>query len=158
MPREKRKAISSLGGKISGQIRKEKRTYAELARYALTLKPGKEIIGRTRFVYPEIKDETLTVKEMMVLGIANRAMHGDVGAFVKMQELAPDKNDDTQQSGALNLSDFYACCEACGYPKPYPKQIEMADFVFDMADEPKMLLGARKYGKTDYCTIVKARI
>lgn len=46
---------------------------------------------------------------------------------------------------------------ATGYPSPYPKQHEMRSFAIDDADEvPRLLLGARKYGKTDFVTILGA--
>lgn len=40
-----------------------------------------------------------------------------------------------------------------GYPSPYPKQIEMFNFAFNNS-VPRMILGARGYGKTDYITIL----
>lgn len=40
-----------------------------------------------------------------------------------------------------------------GYPRPYPKQLEMCSFGFDET-EPRMLMGARGYGKTDYVTVL----
>jgi hypothetical protein len=39
-----------------------------------------------------------------------------------------------------------------GYPRPYPKQIEMAMWYLEQFD-PRLLLGSRGYGKTDYVTI-----
>lgn len=48
---------------------------------------------------------------------------------------------------------FEEFCECAGYPRPYPKQVEMRDFAFNESD-PRMLLGARGYGKTDYMTIL----
>jgi hypothetical protein len=42
---------------------------------------------------------------------------------------------------------------AAGYPPPFPKQIEMVDFLLTLKD-PRLLLGARGYGKTDYLTIM----
>lgn len=50
----------------------------------------------------------------------------------------------------LSFSEF---CANAKYPSPYPKQIEMVDFVFNQTD-PRLLLGARGYGKTDYPTIM----
>ena len=44
-------------------------------------------------------------------------------------------------------------CERALYPRPFPKQIEMANWAFDHKDEPRLILGARGYGKTDYVTI-----
>lgn len=47
--------------------------------------------------------------------------------------------------------DFAAFCMAHGYPRPYPKQKQMALFV--LANGPRLLLGSRGYGKTDYAVI-----
>jgi len=44
---------------------------------------------------------------------------------------------------------FTAFCEVVGYPAPYPKQIEMKDFIIH-GSGVRMLLGSRGYGKTDY--------
>lgn len=44
-------------------------------------------------------------------------------------------------------------CERSQYPKPFPKQVEMADWAFVHKEEPRLILGARGYGKTDYVTI-----
>lgn len=48
---------------------------------------------------------------------------------------------------------FTQFCTDAGYPPPYPKQIEMYDFSVTQT-EPRMLLGARGVGKTDYITIL----
>lgn len=48
---------------------------------------------------------------------------------------------------------FDQFCINSAYPKPYAKQHEMMEFGFSIAD-PRMLLGARGYGKTDYDTIL----
>lgn len=50
----------------------------------------------------------------------------------------------------LSFSDF---CVAVDYPKPFKKQVEMKNFIFS-GDFPRMVLGARGYGKTDYGTIL----
>jgi len=48
---------------------------------------------------------------------------------------------------------FEDFCEAAKYPRPYEKQVEMKDFLLH-EEEPRILLGARGYGKTDYMTIL----
>jgi len=53
---------------------------------------------------------------------------------------------------------FEEFCQLAGYPAPYEKQKEMAQFAFP--DDPKLqiprlILGARGYGKTDYITILR---
>lgn len=56
----------------------------------------------------------------------------------------------SEEAKILNFTDF---CLAVDYPKPFPKQIEMKNFMFT-GDFPRMVLGARGYGKTDYGTIL----
>lgn len=53
----------------------------------------------------------------------------------------------------LPQATFYEFCEKAGYPRPFDKQIEMMQFGMNES-EPRMLLGARGYGKTDYITIL----
>lgn len=48
---------------------------------------------------------------------------------------------------------FIDFCKGANYPQPFPKQIEMKEFMFS-GDFPRMVLGARGYGKTDYGTIL----
>ncbi len=50
----------------------------------------------------------------------------------------------------VSFTDF---CVKAGYPAPFPKQIEMKDFGIAV-DVPRLLLGSRGYGKTDYITIL----
>lgn len=48
---------------------------------------------------------------------------------------------------------FYQFCVDAGYPAPFDKQRDMRDFCFDDS-VPRLLLGSRGYGKTDYLTIL----
>lgn len=48
---------------------------------------------------------------------------------------------------------FAQFCEAASYPTPFPKQEEMRSFGMDETD-PRLLLGSRNYGKTDYITVL----
>jgi hypothetical protein len=56
----------------------------------------------------------------------------------------------SQVQGKKSFEEF---CVAAGYPAPYEKQHEMRAFAFDQKD-PRLVLGARGYGKTDYLTIL----
>lgn len=52
---------------------------------------------------------------------------------------------------------FEEFCELAGYPKPYQKQEQMRLFAFPEDENlrvPRLILGARGYGKTDYITIL----
>lgn len=57
---------------------------------------------------------------------------------------------ETPKQEKKTFTDF---CKAAGYPDPYPKQIEMMQFGMSEED-PRLLLGARGYGKTDYITVM----
>lgn len=49
--------------------------------------------------------------------------------------------------------DFQTFCARANYANPYDKQMEMRRFAFDETD-PRLLLGSRGYGKTDYVTVM----
>ena len=57
------------------------------------------------------------------------------------------------QSSPPGKKTFVEFCTAAGYPAPFAKQIEMQLFGFSETD-PRILLGSRGYGKTDYVTIL----
>lgn len=48
---------------------------------------------------------------------------------------------------------FTQFCVKVGYPEPFPKQLEMREFGMKPGP-PRLLLGARGYGKTDYVTVL----
>lgn len=52
--------------------------------------------------------------------------------------------------GKKSFEDF---CTTAGYPKPFARQIEMMTFGMGV-DDPRLLMGARGYGKTDYVTVL----
>ncbi len=81
-----------------------------------------------------------------IFWLKNRRPH--LWRDVKMLELPPAFS--TEKKVQKTFSEF---CETAGYPKPYPKQIEMLSF--GMTETvPRLLLGSRGYGKTDYITIL----
>ena len=61
------------------------------------------------------------------------------------QQLSNDKN-------IIKFKQYAEFVKDANYPDPYPKQFEMRDFANQ--DGIKLLLAARKYGKTDYLTIL----
>ena len=73
----------------------------------------------------------------------------------------PDKPQTPPPPGKAEVSDedaypvsFTRFCVRAGYPPPYAKQCEMLEFAINDHAEPGLLLGARKYGKTDYVTVM----
>lgn len=55
--------------------------------------------------------------------------------------------------GRATVSDFSDFCKQADYPPPFPLQEEMKRFIFKKGT-PRLVLGARRYGKTDYGTIL----
>jgi hypothetical protein len=153
MTAEERAQITSKGGKASGLVRQQKKTYREIADALLRMKPTAELLKKFKGISPNMKNVPTDLKVLMVLGQIGRAIKGDTKAFEAVRDIS--EIDDKQREGTIANS-FYACCEVCGYPPPYMKQVEMADFVFDVLPEPRLLLGARRYGKSEYAVIIKA--
>lgn len=72
--------------------------------------------------------------------------------FAKKREIQilPEDPEPESPPDKRSFSEF---CEKAGYPKPFDKQLEMMNF--GMAETvPRLLLGSRGYGKTDYVTIL----
>lgn len=86
------------------------------------------------------------------MGSGSAAMAIFLGKTILGQTDQPrlPENDGPKKPQKKTFEEF---CETAGYPKPYPQQVEMKDFVI-ADDEPRLLLGARGYGKTDYPEIM----
>lgn len=65
-------------------------------------------------------------------------------------EEAKQKLAGSVQGELLSFREF---CERAGYPPPFEKQTDMMNFAV-AKDVPRLLLGARNYGKTDYAVIL----
>jgi hypothetical protein len=115
-----------------------------------------------------LNKENLSLLELWLLKVIQTGMKtGNYFTLDKMLDRVVGKtvsgrspleiaNKEENKEEKIDLNNFEKCCAACGYAKPYPKQVDMAEFIFDSSNEPRLLLGARKYGKTDYCVIVKS--
>jgi hypothetical protein len=62
------------------------------------------------------------------------------------------KNKD-QITRSTPIRSFHEFCHVSDYPPPFDKQVEMMEFGMQ-GEDPKLLLGSRGYGKTDYVTIM----
>lgn len=60
-----------------------------------------------------------------------------------------------ESTGKVQKRTFEEFCEQAGYFIPYPKQVEMMEFVIHET-RPRMLMGSRGYGKTDIAEIMGA--
>jgi hypothetical protein len=89
------------------------------------------------------------------------AMTGNVSMLIWLGKQYLNQSEKSQvlepgpkkEAPKLNSFSFETFCELAGYPKPFAKQIEMKDFLMNTKGV-KMLLGARAYGKSDYCVVL----
>lgn len=64
--------------------------------------------------------------------------------------------EDGARARAVGKKTFEEFCTCALYPLPFAKQLDMYRFGFCEEKVPRMLLGSRGYGKTDYLTILGA--
>lgn len=87
-------------------------------------------------------------------GAATLAIYLDKKVF---PDENPDKQPPPQDENDFQLdiraNDFRTFCENAQYPRPFDPQLEMREFCLD-GEEPRLLLGARGYGKSDYATVL----
>lgn len=108
-----------------------------------------------------LKSGQLPMLELVVAKILAKAFNeGDQRRleFVLDRLIGKAPSEPTPPSipSAFELSQKVSYTQFClnaGYPAPYPKQVEMLDFAMNVED-PRLLLGARGYGKTDYTTVL----
>lgn len=102
----------------------------------------------------KLRKTQMALIEKMGPGAATMAIYLDKKMF-------PNENPDRPQLPFSNdlkdvtpqVKTFEQFCIDAGYFKPFEKQIEMMRFAIEEAGV-RLLLGARGYGKTDYCTIM----
>lgn len=101
------------------------------------------------------------VKEIIELLQTGRMFDSDKmsGWFRILSYCEPKPGPIREDEGSLTLIDrsrtFEEFVEVAGYPKPFPAQMEMVEWTFeDDLKEPRLLLGSRGYGKTDYVSLL----
>ena len=71
-----------------------------------------------------------------------------IGKVTQTVHIQPSDDPEGNQGAS-----FHEFCARAGYPQPYPTQCDMMEFGMHLT-MPRMLLGARGYGKTDYVVIL----
>ncbi len=108
-----------------------------------------------------LKSGTLPMIELVVAKILAKAFNeGDQRRLefvidrligkAPLEASPPPTPSEFERSQKVSFTEF---CTRAGYPPPYKKQVEMLDFAMNNQD-PRLLLGARGYGKTDYTTVL----
>lgn len=97
---EKRE-IATQGGIASGEARRKKKLFAELAQTALEMRPT----PKTAKIMQELgfTDDELTLKSACIVGLIKEAQNGNVKAFEKLQELTGElpEESNSKDNGIL---------------------------------------------------------
>lgn len=118
------------------RLRKLQWDIAEKGNPAMAIWLGKQNLGQS----DKAMDEEI-IEAIQESGLTRHA------AIEILRNVAKVKELDSQK---VSFEEF---CKKAGYPAPYPKQIEMRDFILGES-VARLLLGARGYGKTDYTIIM----
>jgi hypothetical protein len=123
--------------KISGRTKLKKIQFkiAEEGNAAMAIFLGKHLLGQSDRAIDEV-----ILDEAQKAGLTKDQVIELIRGYASQNISMPKKS-------------FEEFCISAGYPRPYPKQIDMQHFAFDLND-PRLLLGSRGYGKTDYVTIM----
>jgi hypothetical protein len=122
-------------GLMRTRLKKIQWSLAEQGSTAMAIFLGKHLLGQT--------DAPIDVEILNAVQKAGLSKDQAVNLILEAGQSA-------QKQGKKSFEDF---CEAAGYPRPFAKQIEMMKFGIEET-EPRLLLGARGYGKTDYVVIL----
>lgn len=118
-----------------GRLRKIQFSLAEQGSAAMAIFLGKHLLGQS--------DQPM---DQAILDAVSRA------GITRDQAIELIHNA-AAEAQKLKKRTFEEFCAKANYPNPYQKQIEMMAFGMHET-EPRLLLGARGYGKTDYVVIL----
>lgn len=128
------------------------RNYLTFNNKEITIKQSEDLTREQAAAVLEVKERTTKYGKTVTLKLERKhpaleLMARHLGMFA--QELP---NHSPTASATKHIFSFEEFCVNAGYPKPFPTQVEMYEFVFSPG--VGLLLGARNYGKTDYTTIL----
>lgn len=124
--------------KLRESLRREQLKSAKRGNVAMLIWLGKQYLGQT----------DKTIDEYILEAIKAAGLGKE-----ELLELIRRKDQIQAAIPVVAKKSFEDFCEAAGYPRPFEKQIEMMRFGIQ-GSGPRLLLGARGYGKTDYLTIL----
>lgn len=94
LTKEEAKRRGRNGGIKSGQVRKERKTCKEILLMISDFSPSPEIVKSLKKIFPELKDEDITYKAVMVLKQLGKALKGDTEAFRVCRDTMGEKPTD----------------------------------------------------------------
>lgn len=142
MPFQKGKPRHPAAGRKPGSVNKDQLAVREIL-HELAVDNGgefnvvKEIVARFKQVSPEYQIKALISLMPYV--------------YPKLSQIEHRIDGDSNNVVRITQKSFGEYCQAASYPNPYDMQVKMKRFVIDDNEQaPRLLLGSRGYGKTDY--------
>lgn len=88
---EKQKNIASSGGKASGEARRLKNTFRDIASSLLELNAPKKVAKKIKKIFPDISVEGIDNRTALICSQLARALNGDTRAFEVIRDTAGEK-------------------------------------------------------------------
>lgn len=79
------------GGIRSGEVKRERKTFAEIGKQLCDCKPSNEVIKKAKNLFPEMSEKDITNKLVMIGRVATKAMSGDIKAFEILRDTIGEK-------------------------------------------------------------------
>ena len=91
---EQAQRMGSKGGKASAASKKRNKTFKEIAQMILSQKPSDEIVAKIKKVMPDMPEDSITNKTVMLLKQLEKASKGDAKSFELLRDTGGEKPKD----------------------------------------------------------------
>jgi len=83
---ERTKRISSKAGKMSGEARRARKTYRELAEVMFSARPDEKTIKYIKKIFPQLNDDEIILKVLHLAKLHEKILKGDTRAFELLRD------------------------------------------------------------------------
>ena len=106
LPAEKQKAIAAAAGKKSGEARRMKKTFRNIAKSILDLQAPEEVATKVKKFFPGLPENEIDNRAAMICAQLARALEGDSKAFEVIRDTAGEKPTDRIELKNVNEEPF----------------------------------------------------
>ncbi len=106
LPAEKQKAIAAAAGKKSGEARRMKKTFRNIAKSILDLQAPEEVAAKVKKFFPGLPENEIDNRAAMICAQLARALEGDSKAFEVIRDTAGEKPTDRIELKNVNEEPF----------------------------------------------------
>lgn len=97
---EKQVKIATLGGIKSGEAKRKKKTYRELAESMFNARPDEKTTQYIKKVFPQLNDDEIILKVLHLVKLHEKILKGDTRAFELLRDTTGEKPvDKTEVKG-----------------------------------------------------------